>query len=108
MPLAYKSALVLKAKIKTVALAGSVSGISQSMASLGNVNSAADAHKHVSTTTQTALNTTSDNAGPYTQSNVCSNISTLIGGAAEVLNALNELAAALSAVADYAQMAHNS
>lgn len=52
-----QAALDLKAPLASPTFTGTVSGISQSMVGLGNVDNTSDANKPISTATQTALNT---------------------------------------------------
>ena len=72
------------------------------MVGLGNVDNTSDANKPVSTAIQTALDSKADKLTTYTKTDVDTKISNLIGAAPEVLNTLNELAAALSNDANYA------
>jgi hypothetical protein len=106
----------LKAPINNPTFTGTVSGVTKSMVGLGNVDNTTDALKPVSTATQTELDLKAPLASPAltgvptaptatgttnttqiaTTAFVQEKINGLVDGAPEMLNTLNELAAALA------------
>ena len=105
----------LKAPINNPTFTGTVGGVTKSMVGLGNVDNTTDALKPVSTATQTELDLKAPLASPAltgtptaptaagttnttqiaTTEFVQTKINNLIGGAPDLLNTLEELAAAL-------------
>ena len=103
----FQGALDTKAPLASPTFSGTVQGITKSMVGLGNVDNTSDADKPVSTAIPTALDAKADKMITYTKTDVDTQISNLIGAAPEVLNTLNELAAALSNDANYAKKRSN-
>ncbi len=111
-----------KAPSASPTFTGTVSGIDKTMVGLGNVDNTSDANKPVSTATQTALDLKAPLASPAltgiptaptavastdttqiaTTAFVKTAVANLVDGAPELLNTLNELAAAISDDANFA------
>jgi hypothetical protein len=122
------SALALKAPIASPTFTGTVSGITQGMVGLGNVDNTTDSSKPISTATQTALDLKAPLASPAltgvptaptaaagtattqvaTTAFVGTAVSALVASAPAALDTLNELATALGNDASFSTTITNS
>ena len=119
---AIQTQIDAKAPTASPTFTGTVSGITSTMVGLGNVDNTSDANKPVSTATQTALDLKAPLASPAltgtptaptaaagtnntqvaTTAYADAAVAALVDGAPDLLNTLNELAAAISDDADFA------
>jgi hypothetical protein len=122
------SGLALKANLDSPTFTGTVSGITNAMVGLGNVNNTSDTAKPISTATQTALDLKAPLASPAltgvptaptasdgtattqvaTTEFVGTAVSNLVASAPAALNTLNELATALGNDAAFSTTITNS